>query len=220
MGLPEGRGRPQGHGPAPGRAAGGLVLTGEPQVPLRAALHRDRLHQRPAPGDQGRDAGRPRGRRRPAGRVRVLELPEHERRAGAGPHRPAPGRDADVRRGDHVGHAESVESRRAPDAADTGGRRAGRAGGWASGRPRRATGREDWGGRLQDRRQLHLARHRHGRHILVVESGQNDARGYGRHGGGQAGHSRTSRSGSSSTRIRTSITPAAWPRRSPRGPRS
>ena len=85
VGLPEGRGRQQRHRAAAGRPAGGVVLAGQPQVAVRPALYGDRLHQQPEPGDQGRDAGRARDRRRPAGRVRVLELPEHERRAGARP---------------------------------------------------------------------------------------------------------------------------------------
>ena len=70
----------------------------EPQVAVGADVHRDRLHQQPEPGDQGRDARRERGRRRPAGRVRVLELPEHERRAGADAASSSAGRPADVRR--------------------------------------------------------------------------------------------------------------------------
>ena len=49
---------------------------------------------------QGRDTSRQRGRRRPARRIRVLELPEHERRAGADAHCSETGRHGDVRRGD------------------------------------------------------------------------------------------------------------------------
>ena len=111
VGLPEGRGRQQRHRAPAGRPAGRLVLAGEPQVAVGADVHRDRLHQQPEPGHQGRDARRQRGRRRSAGRVRVLELPEHERRAGPGPHRSAAGRPGDVRRRHHGGDAESREPR-------------------------------------------------------------------------------------------------------------
>ena len=58
VGLPEGRGGQQRHRPAAGRPAGGVVLAGQPQVAVGAALHGDRLHQQPEPGDQGRNARR------------------------------------------------------------------------------------------------------------------------------------------------------------------
>ena len=129
----------------------------------------------------------------------------------------------------HRGHAESAEPRRAAHAAATAGR------GAPAARRRRGAGRA----RRRRRRPpaappveklgegafkiggnyASLAVDM-GDHILVVESGQSDARGTGGDGGGQAGDSRTSRSASSSTRIRTSITRAAWRRRWPKARRS
>ena len=172
VGVPEGRGRQRGHRPAAGRPAGHLVLAGKPQVTVGTDLHRDGLRQRSESRHQGGDAGRQRGRRRPAGGVRVRQLPEHERRAGSGADRPEAGWHGDVRRGHHRRHAESAEPCRAARAASARRRSCRRR---AAGRPRRrACGRAAGGGRtaarraprrgrLQDRRQLHLARHRHGR---------------------------------------------------------
>ena len=107
MGLPQGRGRQQRHSAPAGRPAGGLVLAGEPQVAVGADVHGDRLHQQPEPGHESRDACRARRRRRPARRVRVLELPEHERRPGAGRDRSEAGRPRDLQRGHHGSDAES-----------------------------------------------------------------------------------------------------------------
>ena len=57
------------------RQQGGLqvivVLAGEPQVTVGTDLHRDGLRQQSESRHQGGDAGRQRGRRRPAGGVRV-----------------------------------------------------------------------------------------------------------------------------------------------------
>ena len=73
--------------------------------PSGQTLHRDGLHQQSEPRHQGRDARRARRCRGPAGRIRLLELPEHERRSGADSHRSATGRPADVRREHRVGDA-------------------------------------------------------------------------------------------------------------------
>ena len=48
VGIPEGRGGEQRHRAPAGRAAGRVVLAGEPQVAVGTGLHRHRLHQQPA----------------------------------------------------------------------------------------------------------------------------------------------------------------------------
>ena len=159
----------------------------EPQVAVGADVHGDRLHQQPEPGDQGRDARRARRRRRPAGRVRVLELPEHERRAGADAassrSRPACRRSTPTITAATPNPPNLAElltppppaAPAAPPAAPPAGRGAGRGAPQAAAGPppveKLGEGVFKIGGNYTS-----LAVDM-GDHILVVESGQSDARG-------------------------------------------
>ncbi len=163
VGLPEGGGRQQRHRAEAGRPAGRLVHAGELQVTVGADLHRHGLHRRPESRGESGNAGRECGGWRPAGRVRVFELSDDERRPGPGAHRPAPVRDADLRRQHHVGHTQSRQPRRAADGAAAGRRRASAPARRSGGGRRTAAGGKDRRRGVQDRRQLRIGRRRHGR---------------------------------------------------------
>ena len=119
-----------------------------------------------------------RGGRGPAGRIRVLELPEHERRAGADAHRSEAGRHGDVRRG------RSRPRRRIPRTS----RRCSRRHRHRPALPRRRAGGPPPAPAAAPVEKLGEGVFKiggnyaslavdMGDHILVVESGQSDARG-------------------------------------------
>ena len=97
VGFPESRGRQQSDSKPAGRPAGRLVFSCGLHVALRLELHSDRIHQQSESGHESRDARRSCGCRRPAGRVRVLGLPEHERPAGSDSRRATAGGSPDIR---------------------------------------------------------------------------------------------------------------------------
>ena len=113
VGFPESRGRQQSNGKPAGQPAGRLVFSCGLHVALRLELHSDRIHQQSESGHESRDARRSCGCRRPAGRVRVLGLPEHERPAGSDSRRAAAGGSGDIRCEHRVGYSEPADARRA-----------------------------------------------------------------------------------------------------------